>query len=129
MLGSTGRNRPYRGGSLVAVRRNSALRQRSVAAFLAQAKLEEVEAEFRAQIETVLAAKLTPTHLDWHCLHVGGRPDIFDTTLGLAKEYGLALRVYERTLVDKLQRLGLPTDDHNLLDSDRLDAATQPHGG
>jgi hypothetical protein len=91
--------------------------------FLAQARLEEVEAEFRAQIETVLAAKLTPTHLDWHCLHVGGRPDIFDLTLGLAKEYGLAVRVYERTLVDKMQRLGLPTDDHDLLDSFRLDTA------
>src|SRR5713226_8484424 len=91
--------------------------------FLAQAKLAEVEAEFRAQIETVLAAKLTPTHLDWHCLHMGGRPDIFDMTFGLAKEYGLALRVYERTLVDKMQRLGLPTDDHNMLDSFRLDIA------
>lgn len=91
--------------------------------FLAQAKLAEVEAEFRAQIETVLAAKLTPTHLDWHCLHMGGRPDIFDLTFGLAKEYGLALRVYERTLIDKMQRLGLPTDDHNLLDSFRLEIA------
>lgn len=89
--------------------------------FLARAQLAEVEAEFRAQIETVLAAKLAPTHLDWHCLHMGGRPDIFDMTFGLAREYGLALRVYERTLVDKVQRLGLPTADHTLLDSFRLD--------
>ena len=35
--------------------------------FLAQAELDEVAAEFRAQIEAVLAAQLRPTHLDWHC--------------------------------------------------------------
>jgi len=89
--------------------------------FLAQAKRDELEVEFRAQIDTVLAAKLTPTHLDWHCLHSGGRADIFDMTLGLAKEYGLAVRVYERALIDTLQRQGLPTADHDLLDSFRLD--------
>ena len=36
-------------------------------AFLARAALHEVEIEFRAQITTVLAAGLAPTHLDWHC--------------------------------------------------------------
>jgi len=89
--------------------------------FLAQAAPDELEAEFRAQIDTVLAANLTPTHLDWHCLHSGGRADIFDMTLGLAKEYGLAVRVAERPLIDRVQRQGLPTDDHDLLDSFRLD--------
>jgi len=89
--------------------------------FLAQAKLEELEVEFRAQIETVLAAELGPTHLDWHCLHSGGRADIFDMTFGLAREYGLAVRVYERPLVEKTQNKGLPTADHNLLDSFRLE--------
>ena len=38
-----------------------------------------------AQIETVLAAGLAPTHLDWHCLRDGGRPDVFDLTRGLAE--------------------------------------------
>jgi chitin disaccharide deacetylase len=79
--------------------------------FLAQAKLDEVEIEFRAQIETVLVAHLTPTHLDWHCLHNGGREDIFEMTLRLAKDYGLAVRVAEHNLN------GLPTNDHGLLDS------------
>jgi len=69
----------------------------------------------------VLAARLKPTHLDWHCLHSGGRADIFDMTLGLAKEYGLALRVAERPLIGKLQSQGLPTDDHDLLDSFNVD--------
>jgi len=94
-----------------------------MAEFLAQARLEEVEAEFRAQIETVLAAKLSPTHLDWHCLNVGGRPDIFDLTVALAREYGLAVRVYEQSLIERLQGLGLPTDDHFILDSYKLQTA------
>ena len=89
--------------------------------FLAQAKLDELEVEFRAQIDTVLSANLTPTHLDWHCLRNGRRADIFDLTLGLAKEHGLAVRVAEQPLIDDVQRQGLPTADHDLLDSFRLE--------
>jgi len=89
---------------------------------LATGKLDEVEVEFRAQIETVLAAKLQPTHLDWHCLADGGRADIFELTLGLAREYGLALRIHDRALAERLQRAGLPANDYELLDSYRLDA-------
>lgn len=84
---------------------------------LDQAKLDEVEIEFRAQIETVLAASLEPTHIDWHCLHSGGRADIFDLTLELAKEYGLALRVASHPFIEQVQNQGLPADDHDLLDS------------
>jgi predicted glycoside hydrolase/deacetylase ChbG (UPF0249 family) len=89
--------------------------------FLDQAKLDELEMEFRAQIEVVLAASLKPTHLDWHCLHSGGREDIFDMTFGLAKDYGLALRVADPLSISKVQKQGLPTDEHDLLDSFRLD--------
>lgn len=88
--------------------------------FLAQADLDEVEMEFRAQLERVLAAGLKPTHLDWHCLHNGGRADIFDMTFGLAKEYGLALRVAGQPFDEKMQRLGLPVNDYDLLDSYKL---------
>ena len=42
-------------------------------------------------------------------------------TLGLAREYELALRASDRPWIDKLQSQGLPTDDHDLLDSYRLD--------
>ena len=90
-------------------------------AYLAQLRLDELEIEFRAQIEAVLAANLTPTHLDWHCLRDGGRPDVFDLTLGLANEYGLALRVFDRTLIERLQGQGLPTADHEVVDSTRLE--------
>ena len=89
-------------------------------ALLEGARLDELEAKFRAQIEAVLAADLRPTHLDWHCLHSGGRADIFALTLGLAKEYGLALRVASQPFIDEVQRRGLPTADYDLLDSFRI---------
>jgi predicted glycoside hydrolase/deacetylase ChbG (UPF0249 family) len=93
------------------------------AEFAARAELGELETEFRAQIQTVLTAGLQPGHLDWHCLADGGRPDIFDLTLGLAREYGLALRVHDQALAGRLRDQGLPANDHGVLDSYRLDPA------
>jgi predicted glycoside hydrolase/deacetylase ChbG (UPF0249 family) len=89
--------------------------------FLAQAKFDQLEVEFRAQIEVVLAANLKPTHLDWHSLRIGGRADIFDLMISLAKEYGLALRVAGRSVIEKVQSQGLPTIDYDFLDSYSLD--------
>ena len=89
--------------------------------FLAQASLDQLEMEFRAQIEVMLAARLKPTHLDWHSLQIGGRADIFDIMLRLAKEYGLALRVAGRSWIEKVQGQGLPTNDYDFLDSYGLD--------
>ena len=89
--------------------------------FLAQVRLDQLEIEWRAQIEAVLAAGLTPTHLDWHALRIGGRADIFDVMLRLAREYGLALRVAGRAWIEKVQRQGLPSNDYDFLDSYHLD--------
>ena len=89
--------------------------------FLAQVRFDELEMEFRAQIEAVLAAGLTPTHLDWHCLRIGGRADIFDVMLRLAREYGLALRVAGRSCIEKVRSQGLPSNDYDFLDSYLLD--------
>jgi predicted glycoside hydrolase/deacetylase ChbG (UPF0249 family) len=94
-------------------------------AFLAQVSLEELELEFRAQIKAVLSAKLQPTHLDWHALRIGGREDIFDVMLKMAKEYGLALRVAGQARIEKVQSQGLPTNDYDFLDSYHLDPATK----
>ncbi len=88
---------------------------------LAEAKVEELEVEFRAQIEIVLAAGLKPSHLDWHCLYEGGRPDVFDLTVGLAREYGLAVRVNAAASIERLQGQGLPTNDYDMMDSYRLE--------
>lgn len=89
--------------------------------FLANVSLDELEMEFRTQIEAVLAAGLHPSHLDWHSLRISSREDIFDVMLGLAKEYELALRVYGKSVIEKVQSQGLPTNDYDFLDSYLLD--------
>lgn len=88
--------------------------------FAAHADLDELELEFRAQINTVLDAGLHPTHLDWHCLHNGGRDDIFDMTLRLAHEHKLALRAADQPYIDELHAMSLPTNEYALLDSYNL---------
>lgn len=91
--------------------------------FLAHARLDELEVEFRAQIETVLGSNLRPTHLDWHSIRINQRPDIFDVMFKLAREYRLALRVRERDLIEKVRRHNLPVNDHDFLDSYLLETA------
>ena len=88
---------------------------------LAQARADEVELEFRAQVEAVIKAGLRPTHLDWHCLADGGREDIFDLTVGLARDYGLAARAWLGPARQKLRDRGLPVVEHDFLDSFALD--------
>ena len=88
-----------------------------VARLLEQARLDEVELEFRAQIEAVLGLGLRPTHLDWHCLADSGREDIFDLTVALATEHGLAVRAWLEPARWKLRQLGLPVIDNPFLDS------------
>lgn len=93
--------------------------------FLAQAKLDQLETEFRTQIEVVLEAGLKPTHLDWHALRIGGRENIFDVMLKLAREYRLALRVVGQSIIERVQSQGLPTNDYDFLDSYLIDPATK----
>jgi chitin disaccharide deacetylase len=88
---------------------------------MAQARLDELELEFRAQIETVLMAKLEPTHLDWHCFRDGGRDDVFELGVALAHEHGLAVRASDRAAQQRLKTDGLPAIDHPLVDSFSLD--------
>ena len=85
--------------------------------FLNQVDVGELEREYRAQIEHVLNAGLQPTHLDSHCgIHVG-REEIFEMTLDLAREYGVALRASRQPYIEKLRRRGYPANDHKLMDS------------
>jgi predicted glycoside hydrolase/deacetylase ChbG (UPF0249 family) len=88
---------------------------------LAQARLDQVELEFRAQINAVAGAGPIPTHLDWHCLADGGRDDIFDLTMALASECGLAVRAWLEPARHKLRQRNLPVIDHDFLDSFSLD--------
>jgi len=92
----------------------------------ASVSLAEVERETRAQIDAVLSAGLRPTHLDWHCLLNGGRQDVFEFTLGLAREYGLALRVAGAASIARVQGMGLPCADHEFLDSFSIPTGHKP---
>ena len=83
----------------------------------AQAALDEVEIEFRAQIRRVLDFGLQPTHLDWHCVLDGGRPDILELTLQLCEEFGLAMRVSGMGLRGRLLAQGKPANDFSIVDS------------
>ena len=83
----------------------------------------ELETEFRAQIERVLALGLQPTHLDWHCLRISGWNEIPQLMTRLARAYGLALRVRGRGWIDAVRGLGLPCSDHDFLDSYAIDPA------
>jgi predicted glycoside hydrolase/deacetylase ChbG (UPF0249 family) len=94
-----------------------------MADLFARLDLHELELEFRAQIECVLAAGLRPTHLDWHSLRMASKPEIFDVMFGLAREYRLALRVRERPLIERVQRERLPVNDYDFLDSFSIDTA------
>lgn len=89
------------------------------AEFVERVRLDELEAEWRAQIDVVRAAGLSPTHLDSHCGTHEARPDLFEMTLGLAREYGLALRTHgdDEARTADLRRRGFPSNDHPLLDS------------
>jgi chitin disaccharide deacetylase len=90
-------------------------------ALLDQARPDEVALEFRAQIDVVADAGLTPTHLDFHCLADGGRDDILDLTVELAAEYGLAVRVWLEPARRSMRQRGLPVTDNDFLDSFSLD--------
>lgn len=94
--------------------------------FMQQVHVDDLEVEFRAQIEAVLSTGLKPTHLDSHCGVHDRRDDVFEMTLGLAREYGLALRVSERPWITKLQAQGYPTNDHPVLDSYRIETPEKP---
>jgi predicted glycoside hydrolase/deacetylase ChbG (UPF0249 family) len=93
---------------------------------LARARPDEVEREFRAQVDAVVDAGLAPTHLDFHCLADGGREDILDVTLTLAAGYGLAVRVWLEPGRRKARRRSLPVIDHDFLDSFALDVEGKP---
>ncbi len=88
---------------------------------LSRARLEDVERELRAQIDVVARSGLAPTHLDWHALADGGRPDVLDLTLGLAAEHGLAARVWLQDGRQRARARRLPVVDHDFLDSFALE--------
>src|ERR671911_965288 len=74
--------------------------------FLEQVDVAELEREYRAQIERVLRFGLRPTPLDSHCAVHTRREEIFEMTLGLARQYGVPLRAYYWPFIEKMRRRG-----------------------
>lgn len=121
----------YRWGPLLAADSLPSLRNESgmfwdldrIDDFMEQVNLEELEREFRAQINAVFDLGLKPTHLDSHC-HVHTRKArIFDIVVGLAREYGLGIRATRQPLIGRIQANGLPVPDHPVLDSFDIETA------
>jgi len=88
---------------------------------LKQISLDHLEVEFRAQIESVLRTGLKPAHLDWHAIRLNGQSSLFELMFRLAREYELAFRIFGSPFIQKVQSLGLPCNDHDVLDSYLLD--------
>jgi chitin disaccharide deacetylase len=62
---------------------------RSVAAFAACARMDEVEVELRAQIDRALASGVTPTHLDSHMFALYHNQALLETFARVARAYNL----------------------------------------
>jgi predicted glycoside hydrolase/deacetylase ChbG (UPF0249 family) len=88
--------------------------------------MNQLELEFRAQIEIVLAPGLKPAHLDWYAIRLDKRVEIFDLMFRMAREYGMAFRVTGRDNIQKVQHQGLPCSDYDHLDSYTLDPVNKP---
>ena len=93
---------------------------------LQRADAQEIEIEWRAQIERALDYGLQPQQLDSHCNIHDAREDIFWMTVRLAREYGLALRVHQPELIQALKRRELPVLDHPDVDSFDLPTNGKP---
>ena len=91
------------------------------AELLAGVRIEDVQREFRAQLDAVLATGLRPTHLDFHSLADGGRDDVLDVAFLLADQHSLAVRVWLDRGRAVARRRGRPVVDHPFLDSFALD--------
>lgn len=84
-------------------------------------RLDEVEAELRAQIEKALAAGIDVTHLDSHMGPLHLRADYHEIYSRLAGEYRVPIRLASRrqmraqgwtSVLDQLDSLGIVTPDH-----------------
>jgi chitin disaccharide deacetylase len=85
------------------------------------ARLDEAEAELRAQIEKVFAAGIDATHLDSHMGTLQLRADYHEIYARLADEYRLPIRLASRrrlgtegmgAILDQLDAAGVVTPDH-----------------
>ena len=93
----------------------------TVAQVYEHARLDEAEAELRAQIDKALAAGIDATHLDSHMGTLQLRADYHQIYARLADDYRLPLRLASRrrigiegmgAILDQLDAAGVVTPDH-----------------
>ena len=93
----------------------------TVAQVYEHARLDEAEAELRAQIEKAFAAGIDATHLDSHMGTLQLRADYHEIYARLADEYRLPIRLASRrrmgtegmgAILDQLDAAGVVTPDH-----------------
>jgi predicted glycoside hydrolase/deacetylase ChbG (UPF0249 family) len=93
----------------------------TVAQVYEHARLDEAEAELRAQIEKALTAGIDVTHLDSHMGTLQLRADYHEIYARLADEYRLPIRLASRrrmgtegmgAILDQLDAAGVVTPDH-----------------
>jgi chitin disaccharide deacetylase len=93
----------------------------TVAQVYEHARLDEAEAELRAQIEKAFAAGIDATHLDSHMGTLQLRADYHEIYALLADEYRLPIRLASRrrlgtegmgAILDQLDAAGVVTPDH-----------------
>lgn len=105
----------------------------SVESFYAQAQLDEVERETRAQIDKALAAGIDVTHLDSHMGTMQLEARYHDLYLRLASDYRLPVRMVSRRMLahlgmpeigEQADRLGILAPDHFWVDGPPSPAET-----
>jgi chitin disaccharide deacetylase len=93
----------------------------TVAQVYEHARLDEAEAELRAQIEKAFAAGIDATHLDSHMGTLQLRQDYHEIYARLANDYRLPIRLASRrrigvegmgAILDQLDAFGVVTPDH-----------------
>ncbi len=77
---------------------------------LGELRIEEIETEWRAQIETFLASGLEPVHIDSHH-HVHKHPAAFEAYCRIAAAYGLRARSCDPGMTKALRAAGVRCPD------------------
>ena len=91
--------KPVLGKSVPSLLDKDGFLPKTAAELFRQAKLEELEAEFCAQIDTALGCGIELTHLDSHMFVLQcGRHDYYSLYLKIAHRYQLPLRAISRTV-------------------------------
>jgi chitin disaccharide deacetylase len=102
----------------------------------AHARLEEAEAELRAQIEKARRAGIDVTHLDSHMGPLHLREDYHAIYLRLAREYRLPIRLTGRSVlermgfretIEEIKRDGILHPDHFITNGPGSPAETESH--